>query len=309
MKEMCTVTIICTNRRILVALFPFLIMSTAAFLLPRITSTRSSSCFCSSLHQIKPKKHVVEGIECVEVTVDIPLVGPITILEATMESQQDLVNQALQESSTTQLNAGDPYGAVLWPAASAVASYMLEHSHLRGSSVLELGTGTGLVSIAASLGGASHILATDYENVPLRLLEYSSHYLNSVSIEIGRLDLCDSATPLPYADLVVAADILYERKMGKAMAQRTVEALQRGSRVLVGDSPGRAGRLAFLQELAKLGVQGEFVSVKGWTCSGDRHELICGKGSMSVSEKPRELMIAILDLDPATCFSDVANNT
>jgi predicted nicotinamide N-methyase len=303
---MSTVTIICTNKRLLVTLLLLLMPAAAFLLLPRTMSARPS-CYSNSVHQTKPKKHVVEGIECVEVTVDIPLVGPVTILEATIESQQDLVNQALQDSST-QLNAGDPYGSVLWPAASAVASYMLKNTRLQGSSVLELGTGTGLVSIAASLGGASHVLATDYENVPLRLLEYASHYLNSVPIDIEMLDLCDSCTPLPYADLVVAADILYERKTGKAMAQRAVEALRQGSRVLVGDSPGRAGRPVFLEELQNLGVQGEFVSVKGRTCSGDRHELICGKGSTSVSEKPRALMIAILDLDPATCFS-IRKNT
>jgi predicted nicotinamide N-methyase len=255
------------------------------------------------LHQTKPKKHMVDGIECVEVTIDIPLVGPITILEATVESQEDLVNMSLEDSGGTQLNAGDPYGTVLWPAASAVAMYMLKHNLVQGSSVLELGTGTGLVSIAASLGGASRVFATDYESVPLRLLEYAARELNSApAIATGILDLCDDSTPLPFADLVVAADTMYERKTGKAMARRVEEALRQGSRVLVGTSPGRAGRQAFVKELEILRVKCEFVSVDGWTCSGKRHDLIGGKGSTSVSETPRPLSIDILDLDPATCL-------
>jgi len=277
-----------------------------------------------SLHQTIPKKHVVDGVECVEVEIDVPLVGRITILEATAESQEDLVNMALEEGLenyvATLLNAGDPYGAVLWPAASAIASYMMtnlslpydsvddDNKPLQGLSVLELGAGTGLVSIAASLGGASSVLATDYETVPLRLLEYAANNLNPsdgdvTPISTALLDLCDyDSSPLPEADLVVAADIMYEPITGRAMARRAVEALKQGSRVLVGDSPGRAGRPAFLEELDKLGVVGEFVAVKGRTCSGERHDLICDKNSKSVSATPKEMDVDILDLDPATCF-------
>ena len=108
--------------------------------------------------------------------------------------------------------------------------------------------------------------------------------------------------PLPPADLVVAADIMYEPVTGRAMARRAVEALQGGSRVLVGDSPGRAGRPAFLQELNELGVKGEFVAVSGRTCSGDRHGLICGKDSSSVSESPKEMQVDVLDLDSRHVF-------
>lgn len=122
---------------------------------------------------------------------------------------------------------------------------------------------------------------------------------------IAHLDMCDFDTLLPMADVVVAADVMYEPNTGSAVARRAVEALQRGSRVLVGDSPGRAGRPAFLKELKRLGVSAEaakFVDAVGRTCSGPRHELICGKGSMSVSKTPQELAVAIVDLNPTTCF-------
>jgi predicted nicotinamide N-methyase len=265
---------------------------------------------------------VVDGIECVEVSIALPIVGRITILEATAKSQEDLVNMALEEKSSTNgsLNQGDPYGAVLWPAASAIATHMMTNltsnalhkkRPLEGYSVLELGAGTGLVSIAASLGGALSVMATDYESVPLRLLQYAAIHLNSEArdglsatpISTAILDMCDhDSSPLPQADLVVAADIMYMPSTGRAMARRAVEALKQGSRVLVGDSPGRPGRLAFLKELDKLGVKGEFVAVTGRTCSGERHDLICGQNSKSVSEAPKEMAVDILDLDPEMCF-------
>ena len=273
------------------------------------------------LYQTEPNKHVVDGIECVEVSIDLPIVGRITILEATAESQEDLVNMALEEEEElSELNKGDPYGAVLWPAASAIAAHMLTNlttsdinskRPLEGYSVLELGAGTGLVSIAASLGGASRVLATDYESVPLRLLQHAATHLNPTTttnesatlISTAILDMSDhDASPLPKADLVVAADVMYMPSTGRAMARRAVEALKRGSRVLVGDSPGRPGRPAFLEELDKLGVMGEFVQVTGRTCCGERHDLICGDKSKSVSESPKEMAVDILDLDPTTCF-------
>jgi predicted nicotinamide N-methyase len=171
--------------------------------------------------------------------------------------------------------------------------------------------------MAACAGGARHVLATDYEEIPLQLLQYAAANLNprisfssgdndsgsnngnGVVLECKLLDMCDTNTVLPYADWVVAADIMYEPATGRAMAVRALEALQNGSRVLIGDSPGRAGRPAFLQELERLGVKGAaFVDTVGSTVTGERHDLICGKGSTTHSREPQELTVAIMELDP-----------
>mmetsp|Transcript_26681 Transcript_26681/g.37601 ORF Transcript_26681/g.37601 Transcript_26681/m.37601 type:complete len:322 (-) Transcript_26681:74-1039(-) len=276
--------------------------------------------FCRSFCQLTAKaqsvsraRHVVDGIECLEVDIDIETIGTVTILEATAGSQEDLVNMALEEDiegQSQKLTSGDPYGAVLWPAASAISEYLLKNigkgtQPLKGLTILELGAGTGLVSISAALGGADRVIATDYEEIPLALLSYAAENLNlrgavlSKTIETVNLDMCNFDDPLPEADIVVCADVMYEPKTGRAVAVRVVEALERGSRVLVGDSPGRAGRPAFMEELRRLGIaDAVFVDKVGRTCSGPRHELICGKGSKSVSETPEELEVAVMDLIP-----------
>lgn len=283
-----------------------------------------------------------------EITLELPVVGLVTVLEATAESQEVLVNLALgadadgdadsdesgsvsnggitaQEQQQLQLQSGDIYGAVLWPASLAIASHLLTAVNIKDLIVLELGAGTGLVSMAACAGGARHVLATDYESIPLQLLQYAATHLNpnikfssggseinsesesdnnskssnGVVLECKLLDMCDTKTVLPYADWVVAADIMYEPATGRAMAVRALEALQNGSRVLIGDSPGRAGRPAFLKELERLGVKGAaFVDTVGSTVTGERHELICGKGSTTVSREPQELTVAIMELNP-----------
>lgn len=278
-----------------------------AFIITTLPQRTASATTLYTQHVI----HTVDGIKFREVTIDIDMVGPITVLEATAESQEELVEMALaleneELALTSQLNAGDPYGAVLWPAASAIANHLLKNcAPLSGLTILELGTGTGLVSIAAAIGGAGRIIATDYESVPLKLTAYAAKKLNgnSLTIETSLLDMCDESIPLPPADIVVAADVMYEPITGTAVAHRTVEALRRGSRVLVGDSPGRAGRPAFLVELSRLGVHHDgFMDTVGRTCSGPRHELICGKDSTSISESPIDLVVAIMDLDPLTAF-------
>ena len=265
--------------------------------------------------------HVVDGISCREVSIDLPIVGIVTVLEATAESQESLVDMALaldEKELPTEgqmLSAGDPYGAVLWPAAWAVANHLLtspeiakekssSNKPLSGLSILELGTGTGLVSIAAALGGAT-VVATDYEPLALKLTEYAATTFHSqdppLQIKTKILDMCDASSMLPKVDIVVAADIMYEPKTGIAMAHRAVEALRQGCRVLVGDSPGRPGRPAFLSTLQELGVGDDavFVDTVGRTCSGPRHDLICGKGSTSVSQAPQELPVAIMALNPS----------
>lgn len=64
----------------------------------------------------------VQGITCREVKIDIDVVGLVSILEATAESQDELVDMALateeeiasKKDDRLKLTFGDPYGAVLW---------------------------------------------------------------------------------------------------------------------------------------------------------------------------------------------------
>ena len=236
---------------------------------------------------------VVSGVECRPISLTFPTIGAITVLEATAQAQNLLVDRALEVEEE-----GDPYGAVLWPAASAMALQLIERRP-KVDSILELGTGTGLVSLVAARLGIPNVYATDYAQVPLDLLHVAAREYNQLSsIHLERYDFVQD--PLPHSvDLVVAADVLYEPKTGRGLALRVVQALDAGSEVWIADSPGRAGRPAFLQELASLGVQDvAFEDVKGWTVTGDRHELICGPKSTSKSIDPEELTVAFLQLKP-----------
>mmetsp|Transcript_5979 Transcript_5979/g.12592 ORF Transcript_5979/g.12592 Transcript_5979/m.12592 type:complete len:353 (-) Transcript_5979:286-1344(-) len=305
----------------------------SAFAPAGLARTRSGPTFLPST-----KSHYwLNGIDCVPVVIpNLPHIGNITILEATASAQDTLVDLALEDEeemalSTAEISlpTGDPYGAVLWPAASVVAQTLLEELLLSNGkeaktnvTILELGTGTGLVSLAALKAGCQQVIATDYEQLPLDLLDFAATHLNNetgtTTVTSGAtlssrltcriLDMCDFENhPLPVVDYVVAADVMYEPKTGRAVAQRVLEALRNNSTVIVGDSPGRAGRPAFLQGLQPRlrtidNAMVDFTTVPGWTVTGPRNPLICGPGSSSVSEEsPQELAVAVLKLEPHAC--------
>ena len=72
-----------------------------------------------------------------------------------------------------------------WPAASALANHLAEtHDGKNDITLLELGSGTGLVSLCASTLGISRVIATDYEVVPLKLLEFAQLHLNKGKTKI-----------------------------------------------------------------------------------------------------------------------------
>jgi len=270
--------------------------------------------------------HSIDNIPCRETSIYISALDQsITILEATLEGQDKLVDEVLlldeeRDESNDIIVDNDPYGSVLWPAALTVSEHITRDSFLKSSNgddnnhpptLLELGTGTGLVALAASASNKyESISATDYETVPLKLLD-AAYSLNqnddddipttTTPIVTSLFDICNLSVPLPPADIVCAADILYEKSTGIALAKRCIEALERGSRVVIGCSPGRPGRPAFLEELKRLNPrlkEVDFVDVEGSTCTGERNSLICGAGSSSISDEPEMLIVALMDLTP-----------
>jgi predicted nicotinamide N-methyase len=148
-----------------------------------------------------------------------------------------------------------PYGAVLWDAAVDVAR-VLAGRNLRDRTVVELGCGCGLCGVVAAARGA-RVLCTDVDDEVFPAVSRAAAGLGVADrVSTAVFDLT-GASPLPAADLVVVADVLYEPTLAAAAARRTCEALSRGSAVLVGD-PDRAGRSDFLRFLAEAGVNARF---------------------------------------------------
>jgi len=137
-----------------------------------------------------------------------------------------------------------PYWAELWPSGVALARAIATRS-LKGATVLELGCGLGLPSLAAALAGG-RVLATDWSTAAIELLTTNAER-NGATLETAVISWAAPDAVLERApfDLVLASDVLYERRNLPVLA----ELLPRlGREVLLAD-PGRAALEDFLAQL------------------------------------------------------------
>jgi predicted nicotinamide N-methyase len=131
-----------------------------------------------------------------------------------------------------------PYWAELWPAATALASALPD---VAGRRVVELGCGLGVPSLVAAARGAD-VTATDWAADAIDLLRVNAAR-NSLEL---RCEVRDWREPWGERfDLVLAADVLYERRNVEPLLARLREL---APRALVGLA-GRPYEDAFLAAL------------------------------------------------------------
>lgn len=133
-----------------------------------------------------------------------------------------------------------PYWAELWPSALALAR-VVAGSRLRGTRVIELGCGLALPSIVAALGGA-RVLATDWSEDALAFAARNAER-NGAALETARLDWGAPQVGEEPFGLVLAADVLYERRN----VDQLLALLPRLAPEAIVADPGRPALGAFLE--------------------------------------------------------------
>jgi predicted nicotinamide N-methyase len=146
-----------------------------------------------------------------------------------------------------------PYWAELWPSALALARH-LSRRDLAGTNAIELGCGVGLPTILALARGAS-VLATDHYEAALDFTIYNAHANVGREPRTVLLDWREpSIRDLGAFDLVLAADVLYERKNAAALADLVPKLLAPGGETIFAD-PRRDEAPVFFRALEELGFQ------------------------------------------------------
>lgn len=98
------------------------------------------------------------------------------------------------------------YWSFCWASGQALASYILANPSLvKGKRVVDFGCGSGIVSIAAKMAGASVVIACDIDLDALDAARANAD-LNRVSLEYSD----DWFAIQDVIDVVVAADVLYD---------------------------------------------------------------------------------------------------
>lgn len=145
-----------------------------------------------------------------------------------------------------------PYWADLWPAAIVLAEYLEQHPlppRAEGAPrprAIELGCGLGLVTVAAMRAGHD-VLATDYYADATLLTARNALAVTGREPAVRMVDWRDFPDDLGTFDLVLAADVLYEKPYAALVAEAIRRTLAPGGRALVSDQ-GRVAVGAFLEE-------------------------------------------------------------
>lgn len=153
------------------------------------------------------------------------------------------------EEELGEINLPPPYWAFAWAGGQALARYILDNAEtVRGKSVLDLGSGSGMTAIAARRAGAATVLAADIDQIAIAALRLNAA-ANGVEIGATADDLLASA-PGRY-DVVLVGDLFYERPLAERVLAFIEAARGAGATILIGD-PKRsyfpAGRFTLAAE-------------------------------------------------------------
>lgn len=143
-----------------------------------------------------------------------------------------------------------PYWAELWPSARALARHLLTGPPPQGR-VLELGCGVALPSLVLVAAGAD-VLATDYYPAALEFARHNARRNGLPALTTRLIDWRALPGTLGRFDLVIAADVMYERRHAEDLARAVPRLGRRGGRFLLAD-PGRSHLSVFCRRLEASG--------------------------------------------------------
>jgi predicted nicotinamide N-methyase len=197
----------------------------------------------------------------------VPFVPEVSLLQA-----DDIF--ALWEQTERHLGRAGlspPFWGVVWPGGQALARYLLDHPELvAGRTVLDFGSGSGLVAIAAARAGAASVTACETDPLGQAAIRLNAA-LNRVPPPAC---VDDVRAARPDQDVVLAGDVWYDRELAAAVCAYLETASAAGALVLTGDigrryfPRGRYRCLASYEVPASMALEGRpALSASVWQAS------------------------------------------
>ncbi len=129
-----------------------------------------------------------------------------------------------------------PFWAFAWAGGQALSRYILDHPEVvRGKRVLDFGSGSGLIAIAAMKAGASSVLAADIDPFAAASIGLNAQ-MNDVSVVVTSDNLIGS--PNRGWDVILIGDMCYERPLAESIETWVRSLIAGGAEAFIGD-PGR----------------------------------------------------------------------
>lgn len=179
------------------------------------------------------------------------------VLENTILKQPSLVPELklyladeaipLWQMTADELDEADipiPFWAFAWAGGQAVSRYIFDTPDLvRDKRILDIGSGSGLVALAALKAGAVSVVANDID--PLAIAAIGANAKANVlpdRLSFESQSILDAPAPSTSSaagfDIVFAGDICYEEPMSSRMVDCLKRYVEAGAHVIIGD-PGR----------------------------------------------------------------------
>lgn len=164
------------------------------------------------------------------------VLAPSHVPELQLHLADDAVSLwQLTEEQLGELGLPPPFWAFAWAGGQALARYVLDHPDIvRGRSVLDVASGSGLVAIAAMKAGAASALAIDIDAFAAHAAVLNAA-LNDVRVETSDSDPVSQPTD---AQVILVGDLFYDRDLAPRVLAWLIEQQSAGKSVLIGD-PGR----------------------------------------------------------------------
>lgn len=139
------------------------------------------------------------------------------------------------KSFLNQVNINAPFWAFAWVGGQALARYVLDNPEtVEGLRLVDIGSGGGIVSIAAALAGAEHVVALDIDSVAATVCAMNAA-LNGVADQIETAEGDAIGYDFAAFDLILVGDVCYTRGEAQDLTHHLRNA---AAPVLFGD-PGR----------------------------------------------------------------------
>ncbi len=142
----------------------------------------------------------------------------------------------LTEDELDEQGIPPPYWAFAWAGGQALARFVLDNPDVaRGRIVLDLGSGSGLVGIAAMKCGAVHVLSADIDAFAIAAVALNAQ-ANEVEVATTTDDVIGQSRDW---NTILVGDMCYERPLAERVLVWLKERVAAEVTVLIGD-PGRS---------------------------------------------------------------------
>ncbi|MEY4966817.1 MAG: hypothetical protein RL274_2400 [Pseudomonadota bacterium] len=118
------------------------------------------------------------------------------------------------EDELAKIGVPPPYWAFAWAGGQALARYILDNPALvSGKTVLDIGSGSGLVALAAARAGAAQVLAADIDAFACAAIGLNAA-ANQLDIAVTQDDIIGQTGAW---DVILVGDLFYERPLAERL--------------------------------------------------------------------------------------------